>query len=481
MADTLLCAFSVDLSYKGHHGADYLIMADTAAVISGKRLGQFLLRGIWVLHQKHLRAHDDARRTISALECRIVRKSPLQRTQFTGNRVCQTLQGDYGLSVAVCRQNHAFRRCFTMEELILPSSVRVIEEEAFNGCYGLKKVSFQEGLEIIRHRAFWCCPGLREITFPRTLKQIGSRAFECCSMLSRVTFKNEALFIDEYAFNETPYYGKKLREAAEIARISRKKQSAGMSYYNDHGDASVKFDHFTELSLPEGVTHIDHWAYCSSIIEALYLPNSLRTLGMCAFKDCRQLKTISMSPNTYCNYRIRLGAQDGIFAGCTSLEEVTLRGPLKEFTWYDATEPEILHGFDRERTFLHCPSLRRLIAWEIPFSLIPEEWRQYAVNGFLNDPERDTHYLPDIAAQYHEYLHTFRDQLIMRTAKDGSFALHQYLTDHELIRPDEIDQLIEQAGKRKDPEVSALLLDYRKHACSGTSFMDSLFHGFDEL
>lgn len=117
-----------------------------------------------------------------------------------------------------------------------------------------------------------------------------------CSLLDKVRFLNEALFIDEYAFNETPYYERKLREAAEIMKSSRSKSgrhSSGMNFYNDHGDVSVKLDHFTELSLPEGVTHIDHWAYAGSIIESLYLPNSLRTLGMCAFKDCRGTGALS--------------------------------------------------------------------------------------------------------------------------------------------------------------------------------------------
>ena len=376
---------------------------------------------------------------------------------------------------------HAFRRCFSVEELILPPSVRVIEDEAFNGCYGLKKIVFSEGLTQIRHRAFWCCSALREITLPRSLMRIGSRAFECCSALRKVQFLNDAVSIDEYAFNETPYYEKKLQEARRILEASRSKAKSGMNFYNDHGDASVKLDDFTELSLPEGVTHIDHWAYADSTIETLTLPNSLRTVGMCAFKDCRKLKKVSLSPNSYCNYKLRLGPADGIFAGCSVLEEVILRGPLREFTWYDAEKPEILHGFDRERTFLHCPSLRRITARELPLPLIPEEWRQYAFNGFLADPDRDLHYQPEVAAQYHSALRNFRRQLIARTATDGSLALHRYLTEHELIREEEIGLLLSQAGKRQDPEVTSLLLDYRKTHFSSRTFLKGIFDELEDL
>ncbi|MCD8020551.1 MAG: leucine-rich repeat domain-containing protein [Clostridiales bacterium] len=53
----------------------------------------------------------------------------------------------------------------------------------------------------------------------------------------------------------------------------------------------------SHLILPEGITHIDLWAYSQSSIVSAYLPDSLRTIGMCAFKDCKNLKEVSMPPN----------------------------------------------------------------------------------------------------------------------------------------------------------------------------------------
>ena len=280
---------------------------------------------------------------------------------------------------------------------------------------------------------------------------------------------------------ETPYFEKKLRDAARIMEQSRKKAKGGLNYYNDHGDAAVKLDNFAELVLPEGVTHIDHWAYSNSVIKKLVLPNSLRTLGMCAFKDCRELETVSLSPNTYCNYKLRLGPSDGIFAGCTKLTEIILRGPLREFTWHDAEKPEILHGFDRERTFLHCPSLSRLTAHELPLALIPEEWMQFALNGFLADPDRDLHYLPEIAEEYHDSLRAFRKQLIARGKRELSLPLVQYLTERELIREEETEPLLARAAEQKDPEITALLMDYQAQYCRNRSFAGALFDAIGDL
>ena len=62
---------------------------------------------------------------------------------------------------------------------------------------------------------------------------------------------------------------------------------------------------------------------------------------------------------------------DGIFSGCSQLEEITFRGPLKNFTWYDASRPQLLRGFHPEKTFIGCNRLRRMTAWEILLTDFP--------------------------------------------------------------------------------------------------------------
>lgn len=360
-------------------------------------------------------------------------------------------------TITVIGEN-AFRRCLFIEEMEIPSNVKRIEAEAFNGCHGLRKLTLCDGLREIKNRAFWYCSALREITFPKSVTLIGPRAFECCSNLRRVNLQNPGTHVDEYAFNETPYFNHLLAEA-ELCMAGAKHSA----------QKQVK-----HLILPEGLTHLDLWAFSQSTMESVTLPNSLRTIGMCAFKNCKQLKTVSMSPNTYCNYHLPLQPEDGIFYGCTALEEVILKGPLKNFVWFDAQKPELLRGFDPERTFRGCNQLKRIIAWEIPLSEFPAQWQRYAVNGFLSDEARNQHYSPEISKQYHDYLENIRPQLINRTEIDHSYALHQYLIEKRWIEEDEIELLLERASKAKTPDVKAALLSYQNEYLKKNNFLSLL-------
>ena len=47
-----------------------------------------------------------------------------------------------------------FQGILSIKNLILPSSVEVIEEDAFNGCKNLEEIKFSRGLKTIGHRAF---------------------------------------------------------------------------------------------------------------------------------------------------------------------------------------------------------------------------------------------------------------------------------------------------------------------------------------
>jgi hypothetical protein len=336
----------------------------------------------------------------------------------------------------------AFQKCTALEEIFIPKNVAVIGMEAFNGCWALRSVTLSEGVAEIKARAFWFCRSLREITFPKSTEHIGSRAFECCSALASIHILNPGVFVDEYAFNETPYFDKLLKKAERCT---------------GHSGAAGE----ETLTLPEGLTHIDLWAFSGSEIKSVLLPSSLRTIGMCAFKGCVNLREVSMSPNTYCNYKLRLEADDGVFSNCTMLEQVTFRGKLKDYTWHDAAAPQLLWGCDREKTFKGCIRLRRIVAWEIPLSMIPEQWRAWAVNGFIADIERNRHYSPGIAEEYHGYLRSNHQQLLNRTLSDHGYPLYHYLMEQRMIIPENFDTLLQRARDANSTEVVAALLAYQ--------------------
>lgn len=339
----------------------------------------------------------------------------------------------------------AFRRNMDLEELVIPDHVLKIDQEAFNGCMNLRKIIFSEGLQMILERAFWSCSAVREVEFPRSLEYIGVRAFECCTLLRSVKMKSEDTSVDEYAFRDTRYFELQMERANSLHR--------GSGFSRE----------ITDLDLPEGVVNIDFWEYARSGIHSLVLPNSLRTVGVSAFMDCKDLKTVVMSPNTYCNYNstYKPRAGEGIFAGCISLEKITFRGRLKNFVWSDAETPQLLHGFHREYTFQNCPKLRYMVAWEIPVTDFPEEWKPFAVNAYLDDPEREVHYAPVIQKNYDGYLLSRKENLIHRALSTMTEGLIDYLISHHIPQAEALPLMIHASQEQELTECTAALLEYQ--------------------
>ena len=352
----------------------------------------------------------------------------------------------------------AFQHCRRLTALELPEGVREIDSEAFGCCDSLRTLRLSAQLEEIGDRAFWYCAALESLTVPARVRRIGPRAFESCSRLRAVELLSPDTQVDEGCFYETPYYLRLLQQA-ESCRFGR----GGTEH----------------VVLPEGMTHVEHWAFAGSAIRTAQLPNSLRTMGMCAFQNCRQLRSVSLSPNTYCNYRLPLSPGEGIFAGCERLERVVLRGALRPFTWHDADRPQVLRGFDRERTFAGCGSLRELVAWELPLDTIPELWRQYALTAFVTDPDRAQHYAPAVQPAYHTALAARRQQLLRRVARDPGFGLCQYLMERRWITAENFDTILAAASAAgADPQTLAALLAYRAEALRPR---DSLLSALDAL
>ena len=127
----------------------------------------------------------------------------------------------------------------------------------------------------------------------------------------------------------------------------------------------------------------------------------------------------------------------------------------------------LLRGLDPERTFLHCRSLRTITAYKIPLKSFPQQWKQYAINGFLKDADRNVNYPPEIAADYNAELSQMRSQLIARTSFDADPAIFRYLIEHDMIRSDEIDELT--ANAKGQPETLASLLSHKKRLQSEDS------------
>ena len=80
--------------------------------------------------------------------------------------------------------------CYSIiEELNIPSKVKVIEPYTFSDCNDLKVINLPEGLEEIKTGAFYACKSLESITLPASLKVIDEKSewvFNLCSSLKEI-------------------------------------------------------------------------------------------------------------------------------------------------------------------------------------------------------------------------------------------------------------------------------------------------------
>ena len=121
---------------------------------------------------------------------------------------------------------YAFSKLTALEEVVLPSSLKHIDQYAFDGCVNLKKITFsgENNLKIINNSAFRNCDlegkldlpsayvisdyafygneNLTGISLPETLQSIGSYAFAGCEKLAEIQVSATKVKYGAYAFTD---------------------------------------------------------------------------------------------------------------------------------------------------------------------------------------------------------------------------------------------------------------------------------------
>ena len=174
-----------------------------------------------------------------------------------------TIEGDAILDSSFklcCEQN------YTLQEIVLPNSIKRIEKYAFNDCSGLWKVHIPNDLEYLGYNAFYCCRYLEEINLPSHLKQIVRNPF--------VYTKTNLLKVDKTS-----------------------------PFFQEINNAIISKDGKTLYSLPvkciggyivsQGVETINHEAFYKVCkMTSVELPATLKQIGTNSFGECYSLKDV---------------------------------------------------------------------------------------------------------------------------------------------------------------------------------------------
>lgn len=107
----------------------------------------------------------------------------------------------------------AFSQCYNLEEVTLPSTIKVInaytfyknynlqtinmpsslvriETGAFLQCNSLTNITLPSGVQYLRNQAFYDCRGLKTIGIPNSTKEFGNKCFGLCSALENVVLES---------------------------------------------------------------------------------------------------------------------------------------------------------------------------------------------------------------------------------------------------------------------------------------------------
>lgn len=162
------------------------------------------------------------------------------------------------------------------------SKVQFIGDGAFSSdsySYSLETVVLASSVKRIGSHAFFRCPNLKKMLIPTSVTSIGNSAFAMCSSLSRLDIPNSVSYIGEGAFFSCGL--KSIVMPSSLKKIEDDTFSYCMS--------------LTSVTIPASVTSIGNGAFSKNYeLEEVIMPSSVTSIGDYAFDDCYKLAKLAI-------------------------------------------------------------------------------------------------------------------------------------------------------------------------------------------
>ena len=167
--------------------------------------------------------------------------------------------------------------------MILPSSVKSIESSAFSNNYKIQSVNIPDGVTSIGSSAFSSCLALQSITIPKNVESIGAHAFRESSISEITILTNKITSIENQAFLNCKFTS---------INIPNSVKSIGEMAFKD-------CESLTSITIPNGVTSIGEQAFqsCGKLIDAT-ISSSVTEIGEEAFYYCQKLSEVYCKSTT---------------------------------------------------------------------------------------------------------------------------------------------------------------------------------------
>ena len=194
-----------------------------------------------------------------------------------------------------------FYNCEKLETVVIGYSVKSIGDYAFYNC-ALGRVSVPSATTVIGNFAFAKNSNLTKATLRKNLLTIGDGAFKDCGLLSTISIPTTVTSIGDEAFENCT-------SIASVTIPTGVTEIKKRTFYNCSSLANV--------TIKGEVTSIGESAFLNNAFTAIQLPESLKTIGSSAFKNCGKLEKITLPNNT-----ANIG--NAAFLNCSALHLVSV-------------------------------------------------------------------------------------------------------------------------------------------------------------
>lgn len=248
---------------------------------------------------------------------------------------------------------YAFWGCNNLEHVILSDKIQIVSPYAFSNAANLKSVSMSFAVTEIEMKAFEDCVSLEQIYIPDSVIKIHDTAFDGCPKLNFYTAEGTygGMYAEEHSItaSTTPIYSlsyaedvkeeyyeaiKEAEEKSEQEENAPKPVEIGpdvMGYTTVVGNNAVILmdsgggtvisganaeandelkemaedgiitanafygeDSLDVVTIPEGVTEIEKFAFARSSITGVTIPESTTSIGYAAFYHCDDLSDVEI-------------------------------------------------------------------------------------------------------------------------------------------------------------------------------------------
>lgn len=193
-----------------------------------------------------------------------------------------------------------------ISNLVIPDSVFTIGSYAFEDCSALKSVKLGDALVSIAQGLFSDCSSLSSVIVGYGIRSIGSNAFEYCGALRSISLPDLVQKISPYAF----------QFCTNLITLNMGNGVNAIDSWAFYGCTSL-----SNINWSSSLTTIGDLAFSEASITSLALPNKVTAVGLNAFSNCNNLKSVTLSENL-------TAISSGIFYKCTALQSVKLGGSV---------------------------------------------------------------------------------------------------------------------------------------------------------